>query len=157
MATPPGGGWRPTPAAVFGNLEAFRSAGIRLALDNFGKASAPMSILRSVRFDHLKIDRSLIANVESNEACRAIVHAMIDLGESMKMDVTAEGVETIPQLEALRSMRCARVQGYLLGAPMVAARIPEFVRRLREAQIPRDESYTVIEEPDPFGPSGQPR
>ena len=141
--------------ATIAGLETLRSAGVRIALDNFGKASASMSILRSIRFDHLKIDRSVIACIDSSAACAAIVQAIIALGQSLKMDVTAEGVETIPQLETLRSMRCMTVQGYLLGAPMVAARIPEFVRRLRAAQSAPDEPYSVIEEPDPFGPSGQ--
>jgi EAL domain-containing protein (putative c-di-GMP-specific phosphodiesterase class I) len=128
---------------------------VRIALDNFGKANASLSILRNMRFDHLKIDRSLTAGLESNPACAAIVSSLVMMAQTMKMDVTAEGVETIQQLEKLRSLRCAAVQGYLLGAPMVATRIPEFIRKLRSAQAAGDEAYSLIEEPDPFGPSGR--
>ncbi len=136
-------------------LEQLSAAGVRIALDNFGKANASLSILRNMRFDHLKIDRSLTAGLESNPACAAIVSSLVMMAQTMKMDVTAEGVETIQQLETLRSLRCAAVQGYLLGAPMVATRIPEFIRKLRSAQMAGDDSYSLIEEPDPFGPSGQ--
>lgn len=142
-------------AATIAALEALRAAGVRIALDNFGKTSASLSILRSLRIDHIKIDRSVIACIESSEACAAIVSAIVSLGQTMQMDVTAEGVETIPQLESLRSMRCFAAQGYLLGAPMVASRIPEFVRRLRNARSADDEPYSIIDEPDPFGSSSQ--
>lgn len=142
-------------AATVAGLEALRAAGVRVALDNFGKTNASLSILRSLRMDHIKIDRSVIAGVENSDACGAIVSAVVTLGQALQMDVTAEGVETIPQLEKLRSRHCLAAQGYLLGAPMVAARIPEFVRRLREAQSGNDEPYSVIDEPDPFGSSSQ--
>lgn len=136
-------------------LERLRAAGVRITLDNFGKANASLTILRSQRFDHLKIDRSLIGGIEGNPACAAIVASLIALAQEMSMSVSAEGVETISQLEKLRAMRCGRVQGYLLGAPMIASRIPEFIRRLRESRNLPAESYSVIEEPDPFGPAGE--
>ncbi|MBX9760278.1 MAG: GGDEF domain-containing phosphodiesterase, partial [Beijerinckiaceae bacterium] len=140
-------------ASVLAALERMKQAGVRIALDNFGKTNASLSILRAMPFDHLKIDRSLIAGIVKNPACAAIVTSLIGLAQSMNMDVTAEGVETIHQLEKLRSLRRANVQGYLLGAPMVAARLPEFMRKLRGAQA-AGESYSLIEEPDPFGPTG---
>ena len=135
-------------------LEQLRAAGVRIALDNFGKVSASLSILRNVRIDHLKIDRSLVAGLDTNPACAAIVSSLVILAQNLKIDVTAEGVETIQQLEALRAAECSSVQGYLLGAPMVATRIPEFIRKLRNAQASGDDTYSLIEEPDPFGPSG---
>lgn len=142
-------------AAMRESFEVLRAAGVRVTLDNFGKTSGSLSILRNVRVDHIKLDRSLIAGMDSSPASAAIVTAMTALCREMQIGVTAEGVETILQLEKLRSMRCERVQGYLLGAPMVAARIPEFMRKLREAQSAPDEAFRMLDEPDPFGPSGQ--
>ena len=136
---------------VIKTLASLRGAGVRICIDNFGKAGASLSVLRAVQVDRLKIDRSVIAAVDSSAACAAIVASLVTLSQRLKIDVVAEGVETIGQLELLRSIGCPSVQGYLLGAPMVGSRIPEFVRRLRQAKSLGHDPYALVDAPDPFG------
>jgi len=105
-----------TAREVFLSLQ---SAGVRIALDDFGKGNASLYYLRQLNFDHLKIDRSFVHDMSSSESAK-IVSAVAGLGKSLGMSVTAEGVETAQEAEALRVLGCELAQGYLFGKPLNA-------------------------------------
>jgi diguanylate cyclase (GGDEF)-like protein len=105
---------------VFSSLQ---NAGIRIALDDFGKGYSSLNHLRQLRFDHLKIDSSFVLSMEASES-RKIVSAIAGLGKALGMPVTAEGVETEASAETLRSLGCEQAQGYLFGRAVPAAETP---------------------------------
>jgi len=98
-------------AAIIRELQA---AGIRVALDDFGKGYSSLTHLRQLHFDHLKIDSSFVRSMDCMES-RKIVRAVAALGKALGMPVTAEGVETREAAEALRAMGCDDAQGYYFG------------------------------------------
>lgn len=97
-------------------LRELRDLGVRIALDDFGTGYSSLSYLREFSFDKIKIDKSFIHDIH-DAGTAAIVRAIIDLGVSLSMSTTAEGVETSDQLEMLRLLGCAEAQGYLIGFP----------------------------------------
>ncbi|WNO53611.1 putative bifunctional diguanylate cyclase/phosphodiesterase [Stakelama saccharophila] len=103
-----------------GIFESLHNAGIRVALDDFGKGYSSLTHLRQLRFDHLKIDSSFIRSIDTTES-RQIIKAVIGLGGAMGMSVTAEGVEDEAVAHALGSLGCTHAQGYLFGKPVPAS------------------------------------
>lgn len=101
-------------------LHKLRDLGVRIAMDDFGTGYSSLSYLRSFPFDKIKIDRSFISDIQSDPEALAIVKAVTNLGRSLGMSTTAEGIETEEQLAQLRADGCSEVQGYLLGRPMSA-------------------------------------
>lgn len=93
-------------------LTALRALGVRLSLDDFGTGFSSLGYLRKYPLDGIKIDRSFISHMTERGNDQAIVEAMIDLGRSLGMTVTAEGVETLEQLECLQRHPCDEVQGF---------------------------------------------
>jgi len=79
-------------------LKKIKELGVRIAIDDFGIGYSSLGYLRSMPVDILKIDKSFVNNVTSDEDARAICHAIISLANSLHIDVIAEGVETIEQL-----------------------------------------------------------
>jgi EAL domain-containing protein (putative c-di-GMP-specific phosphodiesterase class I) len=98
-------------------LTKLRKIGVQIALDDFGTGYSSLSYLRDFPFSKIKIDRSFIEKIGVQDSAKAIIHAVIGLGHSMKMAVTAEGVETEEQLKYLRDEGCDLIQGYLIGRP----------------------------------------
>jgi diguanylate cyclase len=108
-------------------LGEIRSAGVLLALDDFGTAYSSLNHLRQFPVDVVKIDRSFIAGICHDPADMAIVRAVVDLSRTFGFRVVAEGVETADQLDQQRRLGCNAAQGYLIGRPRPAA---EFGRML---------------------------
>lgn len=102
--------------AMFARLKAI---GVRLALDDFGTGYSALGYLRKAPFDKIKIDRSFVAGaaVPGNRNA-AIIRSVVLLAESLGMDTTAEGAETMDELEMIRSLGCSHIQGYIFGKPM---------------------------------------
>ena len=98
-------------------LRQIKAMGVSVAIDDFGTGYSSLDTLRSFPFDKIKLDRSFIAEVEDNEQSKAIVRAILALGRSLHVPVLAEGVETLEQLEVLRTEGCNEAQGFLLGRP----------------------------------------
>jgi len=98
-------------------LTRIKALGVSIALDDFGTGYSSLDILRSFPFDKIKTDRSFMPSIEENPQARAIISAVLALGRSLDIPVLAEGIETPGQLELLRDMGCAAVQGYFLGRP----------------------------------------
>jgi len=118
-------------------LHQLRELGISISMDDFGTGYSSLSYLRSFPFDKIKIDRSFIKDLAQRSDCVAIVRAISGLGRSLNITTTAEGVETMDQLDWLRAEGCNEVQGYLFSAARpaaeVAALLSKFGRRASEA------------------------
>jgi diguanylate cyclase (GGDEF)-like protein len=111
-------------------LDELRVAGIRTALDDFGTGYSSLSQIAKLNFNRIKIDRSFVAEFESDERQYSIVKAIIALGEGLDVPTTAEGVETGSQLATLKALGCNCGQGFLLGQPMPATEADRIARSL---------------------------
>ena len=100
------------------SLHSLRAIGVRVALDDFGTGYSSLSYLRSFPFDKIKIDRSFIEDLLAHEGATAIIRSITSLAEALGMETTAEGVETIDQLDILREQGCNQVQGYYFSKPI---------------------------------------
>lgn len=99
-------------------IQALRDLGCRIAIDDFGAGYSSLAYLRQVQADELKIDRSLVTEVESSGQARFILDTVVELAHThLGFDVVVEGVETESQVQALRAIGCRRAQGYYFGRP----------------------------------------
>jgi diguanylate cyclase (GGDEF)-like protein len=112
-------------------LHQLRAMGIAIALDDFGIGYSSLSYLRSFPFDKIKIDQSFIRDLVENKESMSIVRAVTGLGRSLGIKTTAEGVETVEQLNKLRAKGCTEVQGYLFSRPRPASELPMLIERLQ--------------------------
>lgn len=110
---------RDVPRAVR-TMEHLRSLGVSLAIDDFGTGYSNLSALKNFPVSRLKIDKSFIADLSDNESGCSVTAAIVSLGQKLKLDVVAEGVETLEQLEFLRENNCDSIQGYYFGRPVPA-------------------------------------
>ena len=108
-------------------LNQLREIGVRLVLDDFGTGYSSLSYLHRFPFHKLKVDRSFVQVLESDVNSRAIVSAIISMSRDLKLDVTAEGVETVDQFELLCDQGCHQLQGFLLGRPIPQAGVSVFL------------------------------
>ncbi len=106
-------------------LREIKATGVRIALDDFGTGYSNLGYLCRFPFDRLKIDRSFVRGLETEPGARAVVGGIISLAHALRLKVTAEGVETEGQLEALRDLGSDQVQGFLLGRPRPMVAAPE--------------------------------
>ncbi|MDR9808364.1 bifunctional diguanylate cyclase/phosphodiesterase [Rhizobium hidalgonense] len=102
---------------ALGTMREMKALGVSIAIDDFGTGYSSLETLRSFPFDKIKLDKSFMAEVESNAQSKAIVRAILALGRSLDVPVLAEGVETQAQLDTLLEEQCDEAQGYLLGKP----------------------------------------
>jgi len=108
---------------VRNTLENLRFRGIKIALDDFGTGYSSLSYLRDFPIDVLKIDQSFVFRIGQTEKDDAIVKAIFAMGHSLGMDIVAEGVETIENLDFLKAQGCDMVQGYLISRPIPAEQL----------------------------------
>jgi diguanylate cyclase (GGDEF)-like protein len=101
-------------------LKRFYQINVGITIDDFGTVYSCLSSLKHFPVNALKIDRSFIKDIADNREDQAIVQGIVTLGRGLNLRTIAEGVETIAQLEILRSLHCTEVQGYLFSRPMSA-------------------------------------
>jgi len=115
-------------------LNRLKSLGVKLAMDDFGTGYSSLSYLHSFSCDRIKIDRVFICDWEHSHHSRAIVRAVIGLGQSLNLPILAEGIETEAQHALLMQLGCDEVQGYLTGRPLPIAHYADLVGRQRPTQ-----------------------
>ena len=109
-------------------LRALRKLGVRLSLDHFGTRDVSFESVDSGFIDSFVLDQTLISDVEDNNSHQRIVRAAIAMAQGLDIEVTAEGVETVRQLEFLKSCNCDLAQGFLISRPMQADKVSAVLR-----------------------------
>ncbi|RTL28752.1 MAG: EAL domain-containing protein [Rhodocyclaceae bacterium] len=104
-------------------IHAIQDLGITTAVDDFGTGYSSLAYLKVLPINNLKVDRAFVSDLPHDENDAAITRAIVGLGQTLGFEITAEGIETVEQLEFLRSIGCNHGQGYLFGKPMP---FPEF-------------------------------
>ena len=127
-------------------IASLKAIGLKLALDDFGTGYSSLSYLQRVPFDKIKIDRSFVTGASDPKGRNAaLIRAMVGLASDLKMQTTAEGVETPEELALVRDLGCSLVQGYIFGKPMP----PEEARELA--------SKGAVDRAEPQFPPREPR
>ena len=106
------------PEVALATLRRLRSLGVRVAIDDFGTGYSSLSSLQQFPLQRIKIDRAFVQGVADNANDRSLVRTIIAMGASLGLDMVAEGVETVQQLQVLSELGCTKAQGYLISRPM---------------------------------------
>ncbi|PRY33095.1 putative bifunctional diguanylate cyclase/phosphodiesterase [Pseudosporangium ferrugineum] len=115
--------------AAIETLGALRRLGVRLAIDDFGTGYSSLNYLKRLPVDIIKIDRTFVAQVDTDADDVALVDAVVGLGQALRLQTVAEGIETDGQWEMLRRIGCDQGQGYLFGRPGDPASVSELLAR----------------------------
>ncbi|MNR76223.1 Cyclic di-GMP phosphodiesterase Gmr [compost metagenome] len=108
------------PLQTMENLAMLKKLGLRLALDDFGTGYSSLAYLQKLPIDILKIDKAFVRGIGSNQSDTEIIRLMMALAQTLKLQTTAEGVETFEQIHELKKMGCNLGQGFLFSAPLTA-------------------------------------
>lgn len=111
------------------NVARLRALGIRVSIDDFGTGYSSLAYLDRLAADEVKIDRSFIQGLMTDESCGAIVRATIDLAHTLHYEVVAEGVEDPATWQRLALLGCDRLQGYAIARPLGASAATEWLRQ----------------------------
>ena len=123
-------------------LEELSADGVRFAMDDFGTGYSSLNHLMLFPIDTLKIDKSFVQDVRSNANAATIVTAILQLGQSLGMQVIAEGIETAEQLRFLAQRGCDAGQGYYFAPPVTAVEVPAHFKGRGSAHTPVIQSKT---------------
>jgi len=104
--------------SVLEEISALRRDGLSIAIDDFGTGYSNIARLRAMPLDRVKLDQSLIADIETSEKARVVVQAVIQLIKGVGAEIVAEAVENVAQADILRAMGCDTVQGFVFAGPM---------------------------------------
>ncbi len=125
------------PELALATLRRLRSLGVRVALDDFGTGYSSLSLLQKFPLQRIKIDRAFVHGVADNPNDRSLVRTIIAMGRSLGLDMVAEGVESVHQLQVLSDLGCTKAQGYLISHPVPADAMRSTVAALeRLGQFP---------------------
>ncbi len=118
------------PEQALAALQKLCALGVRVAIDDFGTGYSSLSLLQRFPIARLKIDQSFVSGVADDAGARSLVRTIIALGESLGLDMVAEGVESVQQLEVLSELHCAKAQGYLISHPVAPEQMASTVAAL---------------------------
>ena len=110
-------------------MAVFSKMGIHLTLDDYGTGYSSLSYLSQFPLDILKIDKSFINQMETNNKGLALTQTIIAIAHNLSLEVVAEGVETEQQLNLLRKLSCEYVQGYFFSKPIPASEITSLLEK----------------------------
>jgi diguanylate cyclase (GGDEF)-like protein len=119
-------------------LHRLRARGVRVSIDDFGTGYSSLAYLKRLPLDALKIDIAFIRDVTTNPDDAAITEAIIGMAHSLKLDVIAEGVETVAQLSLLRRYRCDQIQGFYFSRALPAQQFETMLRQGAALALPPD-------------------
>ncbi len=117
-------------------MRCLKAMGVKLSIDDFGTGYSSLAYLKRFPVDVLKIDRSFVRDIVGSSDGAAMVDAIVSLAHSLRMQVIAEGVETLEQLDYLRLCGCDEVQGHIYGRPEPVATVEMLLRRGRVEPLP---------------------
>jgi diguanylate cyclase len=115
------------PLAVMNELESLKAAGSLLSIDDFGTGYSSLSYIQKLDIDSLKIDRSFISQMATNEKSLSIVKAIIQMSKGLNLNTIAEGIENPQTLHLLQEMGCEMAQGYHWSKPLPVAEFESFI------------------------------
>jgi diguanylate cyclase (GGDEF)-like protein len=115
--------------AVIAELAALRELGVSIAIDDFGSGYSNLARMKDMPLDRVKLDRSLIADVDTSDGARTIVSAVIHLIHGLGCEVVAEGVERAAQIDVLRAIGCDTLQGFAFSEPLPEKEFIAWVRQ----------------------------
>jgi EAL domain-containing protein (putative c-di-GMP-specific phosphodiesterase class I) len=118
-------------ATIIAALHMLRRSGMKIALDDLGTGYSSLTKLRGLEFDKVKIDRSFIKHLGQSGDSAAIINAFAEIGRSLGLTVTAEGVETEEQRERLLASGCTELQGFLFSHPVPYDEVSKLIGGLR--------------------------
>jgi diguanylate cyclase len=124
------------PARAGGVLNELAQAGVRISIDDFGRGHTSLGYLSELPINELKIDRSFVTDMCTNDAHAAIVRSVVELGHNLSMQVVAEGIEDSEVLSALRDLHCDLAQGYHITRPISITDLNRFLTAARTARQP---------------------
>jgi EAL domain-containing protein (putative c-di-GMP-specific phosphodiesterase class I) len=125
-------------------LRELHALGVRIAIDDFGTGFSSLVSLRSLPVDQIKIDKSFVLHMATNDNDDAIVRSTIDLGRSLALRVVAEGVENEVTVQRLQKYGCHDMQGYFLSRPLPAEAFDAWLRDRAEAE--REQAVAMAEQ-----------
>lgn len=123
------------PELAMRSLDRYRAAGVGVAIDDYGSGLSSLAYLKNLPATELKIDKAFVLDIADSQKDSLLVRSTIDLGHSLGMRVTAEGVETPMALSLLALMGCDSAQGYFIARPMPLADLVEFLKRGGPEQV----------------------
>lgn len=115
------------PDQVVLKLDEIRALGVSITMDDFGTGYSSLSYLQKFSFDKIKIDRSFVHASSDNEVSRDILKAIASLGKTLKLKITAEGVETREQADFLAAIACNQLQGFFFSRPLDSIDLPLYL------------------------------
>lgn len=135
------------PEAVTAKLDELRQLGVTIVMDDFGTGYSSLSYLLKFPFDKIKIDKSFVDASTRDPVARDILKAIATLGKTLKLTITAEGVETKEQAEFLSEIACHQLQGFYFARPLDGIDLPRYLlaQVTGEAYLPRDLQDVEIE------------
>jgi diguanylate cyclase (GGDEF)-like protein len=108
------------PELALATLQKMRALGVLIALDDFGTGYSSLSLLQKFPLQRIKIDRAFVQGVADSASDRSLVRTIVAMGASLGLDLVAEGVESVHQMQVLRDLGCHKAQGYLISHPVPA-------------------------------------
>lgn len=123
-------------------LRSLKDVGVRISIDDFGTGHSCLNYLRHFPIDVLKIDKSFVSDIETDDDSSIIIEAIIALARSLRLDTVAEGVENQEQLEFLIDHGCHVAQGFLFGQPISVREVQPLLRELNDGA--EDTSFELI-------------
>jgi EAL domain-containing protein (putative c-di-GMP-specific phosphodiesterase class I) len=114
---------------VLNNIEKISDLGVGLAIDDFGTGFASLSYLHRIPATAIKIDKSFIQYLNTSDYHKELVKSIIILGQNLKKDIIAEGVEQLEDLHVLNKYNCNKFQGYLFSQPTELSKFEELLQK----------------------------
>lgn len=140
------------PERVNTIVNALRSLGVLVSIDDFGKGYSSLSYLKDFQIDKMKIDQSFTRHIQKSDKDNAIMQTAISMARSLKLITIAEGVETREQLAFLREHGCMRAQGYLFSGPVPAPEIVQMFTDVRNGVLHPHSPASRLHNPLTFHP-----
>ncbi|MBA4742895.1 MAG: EAL domain-containing protein [Azoarcus sp.] len=120
----------------FRSIDELKAVGARFSIDDFGTGYSSLAYLQQLAADKLKVDMSFVRDMTTNAGNASIVKAIVAVGQSLGLEIVAEGVETVEQALALHALGCDAIQGYLVSRPLPADSMGEFLATYESLRLP---------------------